>query len=48
MHYRNGGRSAAAQANIAVPPADTGAPAQVEAMSSALDQLAGHIAAKLR
>ncbi|MGO4336546.1 membrane integrity-associated transporter subunit PqiC, partial [Labrys sp. KB_33_2] len=48
LHYRNGGRSAAAQASIAVPPADTGAPAQVEAMSSALDQLAGHIAAKLR
>lgn len=48
LHYRNGGRSAAAQANIAVPPADAGAPAQVEAMSSALDQLAGHIAAKLR
>ncbi|WP_448950008.1 PqiC family protein [Labrys neptuniae] len=48
LHYRSGGRGAAAQANIAVPPADTGAPAQVEAMSSALDQLAGHIAAKLR
>lgn len=48
LHYRNRGRNAAAQANIAVPPAATGASGQVEAMSRALDQLAGHIAANLR
>lgn len=47
LHYRSGGDGEAAQANIVVPPAGAGTPAQVLAMSAALDQLARHITAKL-
>lgn len=47
LNYRNGRRSAAAQANIAIRPITNDA-SQVQAMSAALDQLAAQIAQQLR